>query len=604
MRTKKDALELIESLVRRCAIVVGIFLLYAVGFAAESPPERMTYQGFLVDANGTALGNATPANYTVIFRIYDASQGGNLLWSEQQVVTVDKGLFSVILGEGSQFQSEAHGALSAAFTGVTADVRWIGVTVVELGGNEIAPRLRLLTSPFAFLAANATSLSAGGGTFISKSGQNVSVSGDLRLSQDGTEVVIFPRASEVIIGNSRDVPTRVSGQLNISVGARTIGINPNDNGHTRFTGSTVGGYLFDGRLNTQENGKWAEFQPLAGTMSMSTSANHWTFRDEAGKSMIIDPNDGGHTRFYNSEGGFIFNGFLNVRDRDNAGLWAEFVPQADHLRIQTGETRFVLMQGDGKEITIDPDEGGHPRFKAGIGQEWIFHGRNITAFRGSKWAIMEPDDNGETKFHTNDDGFKFIDDDNGDFRIDPKNVGDDRSTIYTSSTGFNFANPTRKWFIRHDSDAIIFAQVNSPAPWRFADHDVRVDKDIFARGSQINSDRRLKKNIETIEETVLDRVSKLRPVRFHWKDDSDDVEKTVGFIAQEVQELFPDAISENGDRLAISSAEIAAYTIAGLQEHKAQSDEKMANLQAENADLKEQMRLLLGRIQNLESAIQ
>ena len=57
--------------------------------ANSNPPERMTYQGFLVDANGTALGNSAPRNYDVVFRVWTAQTGGNRLWSEQQTVTVD-----------------------------------------------------------------------------------------------------------------------------------------------------------------------------------------------------------------------------------------------------------------------------------------------------------------------------------------------------------------------------------------------------------------------------------------------------------------------------------------------------------------------------------
>ena len=603
MRSRISRHSIIEALITRLSILSVALILNGALTAVEAPPERMTYQGFLADANGVPIGNTTPANYTIVFRVYDASQGGSSLWSEQQVVTVDKGLFSVILGEGSQFQSESHGSISGAFSGSTADVRWVGITVVELGGAEIAPRLRLLTAPYSFLAQSAVSLKSGGAAFISKEGNNVKINGDLRMTQNGNELVIFPRSDEVIIGNSKDVPTRISGQLNVSAGGRTISINPNDGGHTRFGGPTGGAFIFDGRLNVRENGNWGEFQPLPGSMLMNTSANHWTFRDGTGSDFIINPNDGGHTRFHNSKGAFIFNSFLNIRDRDNSGWWGDIVPQADHLRLHTSGTRFLLKNGEGAEISISPGEGGHPRFRAGENQEWLFYGRNMTVFRGSKWAIMEPGDRGNAKFHTNEDGFRFVDDDSGNFILDPKDPNNNRSTLYTSANGWNFRNNVRDWFIENASDTIVFAQSGSAAPWRFADHDLRVDKDIFARGSQINSDRRLKKNIETVKESVLDRVTQLRPVRFHWNDEADDDEKTVGFIAQEVQSLFPDAISENGDRLAISTSEMAAYTVAGLQEHKRHSDRKLTQLEEENVMLKETLESLLSRVEELEQAL-
>ncbi|MBM3882741.1 MAG: hypothetical protein FJ387_23965, partial [Verrucomicrobia bacterium] len=70
----------------------------ALAQANSNPPERLTYQGFLVDANGTALGNSAPRNYDNVFRLYDNQSAGNLKWAEQQTVTVDKGYFSVLLG--------------------------------------------------------------------------------------------------------------------------------------------------------------------------------------------------------------------------------------------------------------------------------------------------------------------------------------------------------------------------------------------------------------------------------------------------------------------------------------------------------------------------
>src|SRR5687768_8398845 len=79
--------------------------------ADNNPPEQMTYQGYLADANGAGLAPANPLNYDAVFRIYDASSGGNLLWAETQIITVDKGLFSIVLGQGSQNGSEPRPSL-------------------------------------------------------------------------------------------------------------------------------------------------------------------------------------------------------------------------------------------------------------------------------------------------------------------------------------------------------------------------------------------------------------------------------------------------------------------------------------------------------------
>jgi hypothetical protein len=71
------------------------------------------------------------------------------------------------------------------------------------------------------------------------------------------------------------------------------------------------------------------------------------------------------------------------------------------------------------------------------------------------------------------------------------------------------------------------------------------------------SDRRLKENIETLsfgEGTTL--INKLKPSRFNWRADLEEIaphlkgavkpgKEEVGLIAQEVQEILPDAVKEN-----------------------------------------------------------
>ena len=63
----------------------------------------MAYQGYMTDSNGDPLGATAPANYDTVFasgRFWRVMQI-DLLWSEQQTVTFDKGYFSVLLGEGA-----------------------------------------------------------------------------------------------------------------------------------------------------------------------------------------------------------------------------------------------------------------------------------------------------------------------------------------------------------------------------------------------------------------------------------------------------------------------------------------------------------------------
>ena len=73
-----------------------------------------------------------------------------------------------------------------------------------------------------------------------------------------------------------------------------------------------------------------------------------------------------------------------------------------------------------------------------------------------------------------------------------------------------------------------------------------VRSDVVAYSTVITSDERLKKNIENLEDDILDKIMQLRPVTFEWKDESKRGDDRVsGLIAQEVEEIFPELISES-----------------------------------------------------------
>ena len=128
-----------------------------------NPPGQISYQGFLTDANGLPLASNTPRNFLVTFRIYAASSGGTAKWAERQTVTVDRGYFTVMLGAGASTGGSEFWTnnLTSVFSGGDASDRYLGMTAQITGpaDTEILPRLRLLASPYALLAANALNAS-------------------------------------------------------------------------------------------------------------------------------------------------------------------------------------------------------------------------------------------------------------------------------------------------------------------------------------------------------------------------------------------------------------------------------------------------------------
>lgn len=168
------------------AVLCSELFLVPVQAADAKPPTKLTFQGFLTDSAGTALGN-TPVQRTIIFRIFNAETGGTSKWTEQQAVTVDKGHFSVLLGEGSQVGAEARDTdVSTVFGGADASVRWMELTV---DGAILTPRIQFVASPYTFLAKSATQLVDDTGTpvFTAVSG-SVTIAGTTtgRFAGDGS----------------------------------------------------------------------------------------------------------------------------------------------------------------------------------------------------------------------------------------------------------------------------------------------------------------------------------------------------------------------------------------------------------------------------------
>jgi len=78
------------------------------------------------------------------------------------------------------------------------------------------------------------------------------------------------------------------------------------------------------------------------------------------------------------------------------------------------------------------------------------------------------------------------------------------------------------------------------------------------------SDRKLKQNIVNLD-SQLDNIKALQPREFEWKKNN---KKSVGVIAQELQEVYPSLVSENDDTLYVNYTGMIPYLIKGMQEQQ------------------------------------
>jgi hypothetical protein len=100
-----------------------------------------------------------------------------------------------------------------------------------------------------------------------------------------------------------------------------------------------------------------------------------------------------------------------------------------------------------------------------------------------------------------------------------------------------------------------------------------------------SSDRRLKKNI-TYMESVLDRVMLLKPATYNYIDNDDDAVRSTGFVAQEVQTVFPNLVRDmDGGYKGVVYDGFAVISIRAIQELNTQLQELQAELDALKAEL-------------------
>ncbi|WP_426431618.1 tail fiber domain-containing protein [Winogradskyella sp. HB-48] len=116
-----------------------------------------------------------------------------------------------------------------------------------------------------------------------------------------------------------------------------------------------------------------------------------------------------------------------------------------------------------------------------------------------------------------------------------------------------------------------------------------------------NSDRRLKKNINTIDsELALNKLLNLRGVTYEWNDNQTGTERPkelqYGFIAQELMEVFPEKVTK--DNLGFYQTSYGDYDAVFVQAIK-ELNKKIESLETENTILKYK----LSRLEALEARL-
>jgi Phage Tail Collar Domain len=201
----------------RAGLVLALLTLTAGHAAAQtqvSPPTQITYQGFLTDANGAPFGSSSPVVKTLNFRLYTAALSGVSVWSSQQYVTVDKGYFSVLLGQGGAIGSEPFTSdLSSYFT--TNSTLYLETQLADSSPVvTLAPRLQFQSAPYSFLSKVANQVGSEGSTTLKANigGGGYTLNGSLTANSASVSGAVTA-ASATVTGAVTAASATVSGAV-------------------------------------------------------------------------------------------------------------------------------------------------------------------------------------------------------------------------------------------------------------------------------------------------------------------------------------------------------------------------------------------------------
>lgn len=172
-----------------------IFLVVMLGVVGYTRAQAaLIIEGSMQASSGAPLNNG---NYRITFRLYDVETDGVPVWSEvQSSVPVSGGIYSVSLGSVTP--------LTAPFD----KVYYLGVSLED--GDELTPRVRLSSSPYAMSLLGETNLfpssgSVGAGTVAPDPGMQLHVEneqgvGQLCIEGSNNAAIFFKKGS-----NSADI---------------------------------------------------------------------------------------------------------------------------------------------------------------------------------------------------------------------------------------------------------------------------------------------------------------------------------------------------------------------------------------------------------------
>jgi hypothetical protein len=305
-----------RSVVRRLAVIVVL----VATLRASAAPDLIAYQGVLRDAQGVPL----LGTYDMVFRFFSAGTGGDEILVDQHLtaagldVLVTNGLFTVDLGAGVV----SDGGGPGTYTSLTQAFRAYGNVWLQLqiAGETLMPRVRLLSAPYALNAESLGGIPAG--SFLDTSSSLQIKSG--RLIVGAATGTGFANGVEGFGNNAGGYFKSLAGTGVATLGQGNQGIEARGStwagsffnssasgqaflaaGHdgVRGFGNNVGGYFLDLDSSGEASVAWGDY----GLAAHGTAAGAWLYDSGASGAAYVGVGDYGINGWGNTAGGFFYD---------------------------------------------------------------------------------------------------------------------------------------------------------------------------------------------------------------------------------------------------------------------------------------------------------
>lgn len=554
--------------------------------SSPAVPPYINYQSVVTDSTGTGLGDAAPINRKILFRIYDAPTAGNKVWAEEQTVTISKGEFSVLLGNGIAAPSPdntLHGDLIAVFA---AENRYIGITVDNGDGTlnasdaEITPRARITSTAFAFRAKTADSIASGSSLQLVGSG----ATGGLGYYDSATPFGGINIGGPVLYGASGGALGSVNGAT------QTIALRWDASGIISGKGSGLSnlnanslssGTVADDRLSPNvalraDGNSFSGTQVMSGQLQVGsaiTNANTRGLEVNGGMMVRTQNVNGGSTSGWNypafcirrSDGNRQPASMISLGFRDDpwANIGIDATASISIYEANAANNASALTTSDKVDMRINSPGS------------MTLNSKHLQVFGGGEQSVS---------VHGSSDL---------SMELRASGVGEVYYEIATSSTGAN------SWKIGTNDDANLHFGYGGVGSMNYTEKmsilsngyvgigryptanklEIEGNASKTTSGSWLaNSDQRIKTDITTVK-SALETLEKVRLVEFHYTKDYLERHPTIedrsylNVIAQEFREVFPRHVKSSEEKMAdgseilqVDTHPLTIYTAAAVQE--------------------------------------